>query len=179
MIAADEWHKYQESYVKYGIDLETEKERPKREPVKEPVLRVTAKEKGRILLVIAAIGICCIVIIFLQACASSINYSINTLNQEINVLEGDIDNLHVQLNSASGLDYVEEYATEQLGMIYPDSGQYVYTDELASSSEIDSYIAALTLSQKGTAAAAAAEEKSVSAAAKRLLAGPAAADGAA
>ena len=25
MIAADEWHKYQESYVKYGIDLEPEK----------------------------------------------------------------------------------------------------------------------------------------------------------
>ena len=100
MIAADEWHKYQESYVKYGIDLEPEKERPKREPVKEPVIRVTAKEKGHILLVIAVIGICCIAVIFLQACASSINYSINSLNQEISVLEGDIDNLHVQLNSS-------------------------------------------------------------------------------
>lgn len=178
MIAADEWHKYQESYVKYGIDLEPEKERPKREPVKEPVLRVTAKEKGRILLGIAAIGICCIVVIFLQACASSINYSINTLNQEINVLEGDIDNLHVQLNSASGLDYVEEYAKNELGMIYPDSGQYVYTDDLVGSSEVDSYIAALTLSQKGVSAAAA-DGNNISAAAKRLLAGPAAADSAA
>ncbi len=116
---------------------------------KNPCSESPQKKRDEILLVIAAIGICCIVIIFLQACASSINYSINTLNQEINVLEGDIDNLHVQLNSASGLDYVEEYATEQLGMIYPDSGQYVYTDELASSSEIDSYIAALTLLRKG------------------------------
>ena len=170
MIAADEWHKYQESYVKYGIDLEPEKERPKREPVKEPVIRVTAKEKGHILLVIAVIGICCIAVIFLQACASSINYSINSLNQEISVLEGDIDNLHVQLNSSSGLDYVEEYAETNLGMIYPTSEQYVYTNALVGSAEVESYIAELSLSQEGTAAVAA--EKNVSAAAKHLLAGP-------
>ena len=68
-----------------------------------------------------AIGICCIAVIFMQACASSINYSVYSLNQEISVLEGDIDNLHVQLNSYAALDYVESYATENLGMIYPEA----------------------------------------------------------
>ena len=85
------------------------------------------------------------------------------------MLEGDIDNLQVQLNSSSGLDYVEEYAETNLGMIYPTSDQYVYTNTLVGSAEVESYIAELSLSQKGTAAAA---EKNVSAAAKHLLAGP-------
>lgn len=174
MIAADEWHKYQESYVKYGIDLEPEKERPKREPAKEPIIKVTAKEKGNILLVIAAIGICCIAIIFMQACASSINYSINALNQEINVLEGDIDNLNVQLNSCSGLDYVEDYAASQLGMIYPSNDQYIYVKNLEGSAEVEAYIAELTTAQKGIAAAASVQ-RNVSTAAKHLLAGAAAA----
>ena len=173
MIAADEWHKYQESYVKYGIDLEPGEERPKREPSKEPVIRVTAKEKGNILLVIAAIEICCIAIIFMQACASSINYSINTLNQEINVLEGDIDNLNVQLNSCVGLDYVEDYAATQLGMIYPGNDQYIYVKSLEGSAEVEAYIAELTTVQKGITAVSA--QRNVTTAAKHLLAGPAAA----
>ena len=38
MIAADEWHKYQESYVKYGIDLAPEtEERPKRRRPENPL----------------------------------------------------------------------------------------------------------------------------------------------
>ncbi len=90
----------------------------KKAPAREPAVKISAKEKGRILLAIMAIGICCIAVIFMQACASSINYSVYSLNQEISVLEGDIDNLHVQLNSYAALDYVESYATENLGMIY-------------------------------------------------------------
>lgn len=173
MIAADEWHRYQESYVRYGINLEPEKEKPKREPEKKPVLRVTAKDKSNILMLIAVIGICCIAIIFMQACASDIDYSINSLNQQIDVLEGDIDNLNVQLNSASGLDYVESYAAEHLGMMYPTHDQYIYVESLQGSAEVEAYIAELTASQKGAVVVAA--EKNVSTAAKHLLAGAVAA----
>lgn len=172
MIAADEWHRYQESYVKYGIELEPEVERPKRESAKEPAVRVSAKEKGNILLAIIAVGVCCIAVIFMQACASSINYSIYSLNQEISVLEGDIDNLHVQLNSSAGLDYVESYAAENLGMIYPKADQYVYIETMEGSAEVEAYIADLTAQQKGVAAVSQAE-RNVSSAAKCLLAGPA------
>lgn len=174
MIAADEWHKYQESYVKYGIDLAPEtEERPKKAPAREPAVKISAKEKGRILLAIMAIGICCIAVIFMQACASSINYSVYSLNQEISVLEGDIDNLHVQLNSYAALDYVESYATENLGMIYPGRDQYVNVSDMEGSAEVESYIADLTAQQKGVSAAADTEH-SVSGAARRLLSGPSA-----
>ena len=174
MIAADEWHKYQESYVKYGIDLAPEtEERPKKAPAREPAVKISAKEKGRILLAIMAIGICCIAVIFMQACASSINYSVYSLNQEISVLEGDIDNLHVQLNSYAALDYVENYATENLGMIYPGSDQYVDVAGMEGSAEVEAYIAELTEREKGLPASAGMEH-SVSGAAKRLLSGPSA-----
>ena len=84
------------------------------------------------------------------------------------MLEGDIDNLHVQLNSSKGgLDYVEEYAETNLGMIYPTS-EHMSDPVTVEARFIDSE--ELSLSQKGTAAVAA--EKNVSAAAKHLLAGP-------
>ena len=77
------------------------------------------------------------------------------------------------MNSYAALDYVESYATENLGMIYPGSDQYVNVSDMEGSAEVESYIADLTAQQKGVSAAADTEH-SVSGAARRLLSGPSA-----
>lgn len=169
MIAADEWHKYQENYVKYGVALEPEPERPKKVSAKESVVRVSAREKSNILLMIVMIGICAIAVIFMQAWAASIDYNIYSLEQDIHTLEGDVENLTVQLNSGGGLDYVEYYASKNLGMAYPTGDQYVYVKEYEGNAAVDAYIAELAASQRGVSAASL--EKNVSDAARHLLAG--------
>lgn len=165
MMAADEWRKYQEDYIHYGVDLQPQKTRQKKEKEK-PALKVSAHEKSVILMLILAVGICCIAVICMQACVSEINYNINSLNQEIDGLKGDIDNLNVKLQSQNNLSQIEYYATNNLMMVYPESEQHVDVNALRGTAEVNAYIASLTESQKGIAAN---NNVSVAAAARQLL----------
>ena len=166
MIAAEKWHRYQEDYIKYGVNLAPEREKPERRKTK-PALRVSVQERTLILFTILAIGVCCIVMIFFQACASNINYSVYTLNQEISSLEGDIDNLNVELTGYNNLDDIEYVATTSLGMVYPDNSQHITVNSTAQQGQVDSYIASLTKEQKGIVVQ---KNATVASAARHLLA---------
>lgn len=166
MIAAEEWHRYQEDYVRYGVDLRPEQPKPKKKAAEKTSLKVSAQEKAMILMLIIAVGICCIAIIFLQAMASGINYKVYTLNQEIAELEGDIDNLNVTLQSQNNLSQIEYYAENTLMMVYPGRDQRVSVENLKGSKEVDAYIASLSESQKGIAVQ---KNVTAAAAARKLL----------
>lgn len=164
MAAADKWQKYQENYTNQEIDPAPEvykNSKPKSKSVK-----ATPKEKITILMFIIVVGICCIVTIFFQACASKINYTVYTLNQEINSLSGDIDNLTAEINGYNKLEDLEYRAINDLLMVYPDNEQYVYVEDLTGSREVEDYIAALAESQKGITIK---KNATVAEAAKRLL----------
>jgi len=167
MIAAEQWHRYQEDYMRYGIDMAPERPKPERKKQTKPALKISVQERVLILLTVIAIGVCCIVMIFFQACASDINYSVYTLNQDIRTLEGEIDNLNVQLNGYNNLDDIEYVATTSLGMVYPDNSQYITVNSTARQSEIDNYIAGLTKEQKGIVVQ---KNATVASAARHLLA---------
>lgn len=166
MIAAEDWHRYQEDYVKYGVDLRPEAPKTGKKSAEKTSLKVSAQEKAVILMLILAVGICCIAIIFLQAMASGINYKVYTLNQEIAELKGDIDNLNVTLQSQNNLSQIETYAENNLKMVYPAKDQRVAVSEIAGSAEVDAYIASLSESQKGTAVQ---KNVTAAAAARKLL----------
>lgn len=154
MLAAEEWHRYQEDYIRYGVELKPEEPDVKKEKKagqKKASVKITASEKAVVLSFILAVGLCCIAIIFLQAFTSNISYNIYELNQKIDAIEGDIDNLNVTLQSQNNLSQIEYYATNTLQMVFPEKEQCVSISGLVGSEEVDAYIAALSQSQKGVA----------------------------
>ncbi|MDD7409255.1 MAG: cell division protein FtsL [Anaerovoracaceae bacterium] len=159
MLAAEEWQKYEEDYLQYGVELEPEVEpEPQKGPEKKrkkkkaaSSYRVTAGGRLAILSLIAIIAFCAALFIGFQAWKSNINYHIYELTQQEKELSGDIDNLNVDLNSNNQLDKIETYAQQHLGMTYPMQEQYVYVVKLKGTSEVNSYIASLAASQRGAA----------------------------
>ena len=121
------------------------------DPAKSEKVLGWKAEKTLVLSFILAVGLCCIAIIFMQAYTSNISYKIYELNQKIDVVEGDIDNLNVTLQSQNNLSQIEYYATNTLQMVYPEKEQRVSISGLVGSEEVDAYIAALSQSQKGVA----------------------------
>ena len=173
MLAAEEWQKYEEDYLRYGVELEPEPEPEQKQRKKQASekkshssYRVSARGRAVILGLIAVIGLCSLIFICLQAWKSDINYHIYTLTQQEKELSNDIDNLNVNLNSNNQLDKIESYAKESLGMTYPSQEQYVYVVKLKGTSEVNNYIKSLSESQRG---AAIQEDISPAEAASRLL----------
>ena len=67
--------------------------------------------------------------VWMSAKATQIKYSINRTNSEIRLLENEINTLNIKIQSSNGIEYVEEYAIDKLGMRYPKSSQCIYIEE--------------------------------------------------
>ena len=173
MLVAEEWHKYEESYLKYGVELApevTEEELRKRAVQRtenRKRFRVKASERVLVLLLIFAVGICAFTVICLQAWQSDINYNIYKLKQEAANITGQIDNLNVELNKQNQLDSIESYAVQNFALTYPDQDQYVYIVDLKGAGEVNEYIRSLAVEQRG---AEVQEDLTPAEAAGRLLA---------
>ena len=127
MMAAEKWYEYQDSYKRYGLDMKPPI--PKKEiRSKRSNAVINAKDKFRLLLLTAFVGILCIGLIVSTAYAASIQYRINTMIKENRVIEGEIENLNVKIESASNIQIVEARASSELGMIYPGAEQLVFLD---------------------------------------------------
>ena len=71
-------------------------------------------------------GILLIATVFLTAKASEIKYSINSLTRQNTAIQKEIDVLQVKIGSASSIERIEQYATEELGMRYPTANHSIY-----------------------------------------------------
>jgi len=157
MSAAQEWQKYEENYLKYGVELrpeETEADRRRKQKAaqkkeQKSKIRVKSSDRVLVLLLIFAVAVCAFMVICLQAMQSDINYRIYTLNQEAENITGEIDNLKVTLNSKAEMKSIESYAVKNLGMTYPDQSQYEYVGDLKGSSEVNDYIESLSEEERG------------------------------
>ncbi len=155
MIAANEWHRFEESYVRYGLDFAPEpakqvrRERKEKTAQKKSSAKFKPRAKMTILLMIFLMGVCGVFLVCLHAYESDINYDIYKLSQQANELNGEIDNLNVDINSYNDLDEIQDYAQDNLGMRYPDQDQYVHIGQLIETPEVDAYIAALAAEQRG------------------------------
>ena len=126
MIPAEQWYEYQESYKKYGFDM---KPRETKVNKQKPKAVISAKDKTRLIMLIVFLGTLCIGIIVSTAYAAKLQYDINTILNENNRLQGEIDNLNVAIKKESNIAIIEEKATSELGMIYPQGSQIVRLGE--------------------------------------------------
>ena len=154
MIAANEWHRFEESYVRYGLDFAPEsrtdaRRERKAKAAQKSSLKFRPRDKMIILLLIFLMGVCGVVLVCLHAYESDINYNIYKLSQQANELNGEIDNLNVDINSYNDLDEIEEYATDNLVKRYPEQDQFVHIGALMGTQEVNDYVAALAAEQRG------------------------------
>jgi cell division protein FtsL len=128
MIAAEKWYEYQTSYRKYGLDMKpTTKESVAVLP-KEAKRMIDAKDKSRLMALTVFVGLICICLIVMAAYSAQIKYNINGVLAQSDKLQGEIDNLSVQINSASNITSIEDKAKTRLGMVYPTSDQITYIE---------------------------------------------------
>mgnify|MGYP000963243463 FL=1 len=128
MMAAEKWYEYQECYKRYGFDMKPAIEKKESSKPRSASAGINAKDKFRLMLVTILIGGLCVGLIVSTAYAASIKVNINTLIKENAVIQGEIENLNVKIESASNIQIVEARATTELGMVYPAAGQLVYID---------------------------------------------------
>lgn len=86
----------------------------------------------RSVLILAITGILLVGTVWMSAKATAIKYSINRTNNEIRLLENEINTLDIKIQSSNGIEYVEEYALDKLGMSYPKDSQCIYIEEGAA-----------------------------------------------
>ena len=132
MIEPERWYEYQKNYQKYGLDM-----KPKPEPEPAPVRRTRQRKTVKAPFAIAngkrvafsgvvIAGFLMIMLIIITAYAANLRYDINSMIKENNALEGEIENLQAQMYTTNNINYVENKATSELGMTYPDTGNKVY-----------------------------------------------------
>ncbi len=127
MLAAEKWYEYQTSYHKYGLDMKPEE--PKRKKVKKEKkdsgVVVSTKDKLRMVLLTVFAGALCVCLILTTAYSAKVKYGTNNILKENDVLQGEIENLNVEIKSQSNIKTIEDKALNQMGMIYPDISSYV------------------------------------------------------
>ena len=125
MIAAEQWYKYQDDYKRYGFDMKPKTERTQNIKSKEKQT-ISTKEKFRLVLLTIVVGILCVSLILTTAYAAKIKFNINTMLKENVIIQGEIENLNVNINKGKNIQIVEARAVAELGMVYPASNQLVY-----------------------------------------------------
>lgn len=128
MMAAEKWYEYQDSYKRYGFDMKPKTEKKENIKSKNSNTGINAKDKFRMLMLTVFAGILCVGLILSTAYSASVKYHINTLIKENAVIQGEIENLNVKIESASNIQIVEAKATIELGMVYPTAEQLVFID---------------------------------------------------
>lgn len=127
MLAAEKRYEYQTSYQRYGLDLKRREMKPEPQKKPKPQPAISPKEKLMIITLTFLMGVVCVGLIATTAYAAKIKYQINTTIKASETLQGEIDNLNVQIKNQSNISIVEQKAKD-LGMIYASPEQYVYLD---------------------------------------------------
>lgn len=70
-----------------------------------------------------ALGILLIGIVVVNAQTADLQYSINQMRNENRTIQSEIDMLNMQISSNTGIEKLETFATDQIGMRYPRKGK--------------------------------------------------------
>ncbi len=90
--------------------------------------RAKRKQITRTFCLIAGVFVMCLLMIYRYAMILESNDRITRLTQQIADMEYDTQFLATKLDSALELGVLENYATEELGMIRPDASQVFYVN---------------------------------------------------
>lgn len=126
MLAAEKWYEYQTSYHKYGLEMKPEKNsRKKIKVAAAKAATFTAKDKLFVIFLTIFLGGLCISLIIGSAYAAKIKFQTNTIIKETSVLQGEIENLNVEIKSQNSIETIESKAINDYGMVYPDASEYI------------------------------------------------------
>ena len=78
----------------------------------------TARSKIKILILILVICAFCVVLVYMNAWSSKLQYEINSINNQITEATWDMRNLEVSVKKQTNITNLEAKATE-IGMVYP------------------------------------------------------------
>lgn len=93
-------------------------------------------ENLRILIfAVVAIGIMLIGIVVVNAQAAKLQYSINQLRSENGTLQTEISMMEIKAESSTGINQLETYAIEELGMHYPQGSECIYLSTVSAPEE--------------------------------------------
>ena len=123
MVTAEKWYEYQTNYKRYGLDMKPVAPKAARAPESAAV---TLAERAKMILLLLLIGVLCICLIVSTAYTAGVKYEVNSVAKGNASLTGEIENLNVKIKNATNIRAVEEKAINELGMVYPSSGQFVF-----------------------------------------------------
>lgn len=123
MIAANEWYEYQQQYRKFSFDMKPAELICTQDKRKS---RTSPKDRLGLMALTVLMGLIFVAMIIVSAYGANIKYDINSLSKENAVIQGEIENLNVEIKSEVNIDNIEERAINELGMVYPEVDQYRY-----------------------------------------------------
>ncbi|MEG0157684.1 MAG: cell division protein FtsL [Anaerovoracaceae bacterium] len=140
MAALEKRHDYGQSRGNnYGFEIKPKIGRQERKKK-----AMSARDRSRMLLLVAVAAFICISMIVGAAYAASINYSNNKLKAENAALLGEVESLKIEIQSANSIASIEDKAMNELGMVYPTGDQFVV---LSGAEKPDNGFAALLKEQ--------------------------------
>ena len=93
---------------------------------KAPALSLSRGNLLRAICCLCLVGAFLIVTVWMTARATDIKYSINQMNKKNVMLEDEITALKIKITKANSIEFIEDFATGELGMVYPKSSQTIY-----------------------------------------------------
>ena len=122
--------------------------RPRRERRRKTNTGLTANDRQHLLMMLVFAGLLGIIIIITTAFAATINYKNNQLQNDITVLEGEVEALEIEIQSANNIAAIEQKASKDLGMKYAEGSSYVVVSS-EEKNENDNFAAKLKNSAYG------------------------------
>ena len=102
------------------VNTESREQKNKREQA------YTAAVLRSLIVAVVAVGILFIGIVVVNAQAAKLQYSINQLRSENSTIQTEIDMLTIKLDGSKTINQLESYATEELGMYYPQGSECIH-----------------------------------------------------
>ena len=97
-----------------------------------------------IILAVLLAGLIGIMVIISAAYSATINYQNNQLKREVSALEGEVESLEIEIQSANNIAEIQSRAEGELGMAYPGVDQLVLLSQTAGESTVGQSLRATT-----------------------------------
>lgn len=123
------------SEYQYGFQPEVRPERVRRtrqrpeinkEPQKQQEVFLTPANLRILIVAVLLVGALLIGMVVVNAQAAKLQYSINQLRNQNNLIQNEINMLDVKIERETGIENLEAYATGTLGMFYPQGSQCIH-----------------------------------------------------
>ncbi|MBK5253465.1 MAG: hypothetical protein JJE03_03215 [Peptostreptococcaceae bacterium] len=97
--------------------------------VNKKSISISTGEKSKAIINIILTGLVCIAIVLLSAYSADLKNANNNLAKENVYVQSEIDSLNIRIGEASKIDYIENIASTELGMVYPDPDKCIHVTE--------------------------------------------------